>query len=525
MDITIDKQEALELERIFYSDDIHLAAWQAKARALFSKPMEVNMGESNPDVQQPDIEVLREFMNGYYLPLVKEFLPDKIVYGYSVFVNETHEDPKFEGKILTVPYRVPRQYYDLICRLYFTGKRKYFVRPAFTGFSFNPNDEGDPRFHVHIVEGYAPLLPSGKHNSIVAYARKRSEYMNQLYECYVRAQIQRSHPPVVLEEQPNNTQKPTDMSYPGADFLGLEADKGIMRSRLAVNETLIVDSLAKRMRDADPEYVTTVNGPVEDTKRFRSTYEDNKYYVPSNYKMATQPQLPEPPADISEFAASREKLILALHGVPASCIMAEPKGNSGSDKVDNGDFTLYTRALSIDAEDNVKYVVQVYVSSLPALRGKSDLKFQFRWIPFATPSAIQRLHDFGVIHNKARVNALLALNGMQADDEALEEEEVLRPPLNGNENQLTVLVKAKERVMNAEGQEREANAKAKLAEIDFKRTEVEGEKELLEKQMEFEKFKLEAQEKIIKLKMEADIQKIQLQKQTQKEKKKKKKDG
>lgn len=523
VDITIDRAEAMELEETFYHDDIHLAAWQTKQRALFAKPLEVKMGEPNQDVQQPDVSVLHEFANGYYVPIAKEFLPDRYILGYTVFVNEEHEDPRFEGKILTIPFRVPRKYYDLVCRLYFTGKKKYFVRPCFTGFNWKQDDEGDPRFHVYIVDGYAPHLPSGKHNSIVAYTRKRSEYMNQLYECFVKAQIQRSHPPVVLEEQPDNTQKSTDVAFPGDDFLNMQANKGIIKSRLAVNESLIVDSLSKRLRGADDEYSTSTNGPLEDRKRFKCTYEDNRFYVPTNYKMAAQPQMPEAQDDITEFAASREKNILALHGVPASCVMAEPKGNSGSDKVDDGDFTQFTRTLSDESGDICRFIRSVYLSSLPALKGKADLIFQQRLIPFATPSAIQRLHDFGIIHNKARVAALLALNGMQPDDEATEEEETTRPPLNGNENQIPKIIRAKDRVMNAEADEREANAKAKLAEIDLKRSETEGQLKLIDKQMEFEKFKLEAEKELLILKTEADKQKILLQKETQKQQAKKKK--
>ena len=111
------------------------------------------------------------------------------------------------------------------------------------------------------------------------------------------------------------------------------------------------------------------------------------------------------------------------------------------------------------------------------MRGRSDLIFQLKMIPFATPAAVQRMFDSGIINRKTHVGTMLSLNGLRPEDEALEEEEIKRPPLGGNENQTTAHMRSKVDVQQAEAEERRMHAKHMQAEIEGKLNDKKEEKE------------------------------------------------
>ena len=182
------------------------------------------------------------------------------------------------------------------------------------------------------------------------------------------------------------------------------------------------------------------------------------------------------------------------------------KGASDSDN----EIVFFQRTLRDAINDLCRLATAFYLASVPELNGKSNRSFHIKMIPFSTPTAIHRLFDNHIIHHDALKTHMLSLNGMTDDDRADGPNELIAPPLHGNENQTTAIIKSKKRVMDAEAAEREANAKAiggkdgeqtevVRLQMELEKQKIEGQKELLEAKIEFEKAKLEMEWEKLKI--------------------------
>jgi hypothetical protein len=422
------------------------------------------------------------------------------------------QDPKFDNRPMMIPVIIPRSDYDLVCRKYKTGHRQWIVRPRLGIFNVASleKDNGDESYHVFFMDFCMPNLTTGKHNSIVSPSKKHSQYVSQLYEFLVEAHKQRSHPPVCLEQVPTaSVMNPINvMSLPNSSVLRAQDEAHQERTVMAINEQLVVNSLQQAMTEKrGAEYILTDAHDSEfNVKRFKPTIVDNQHYIPSGYKIGGQPPLPEAQQDLLNYSSDLKEHILSLHGIPASIVLSGARNNSKTttNMIDDNDFVCFQRTLRLDAHMLCRLATDMYLSTLPILNRRSDLKFTLRMIPFASPAAIHRMFDSGIIKGKSRNHTVLALNGMDEADEADSPEDIVRPPQNGNENQITSLVKSKERVQLAEAMEREANAKAKLAELEGKTSEIKGQERILELQIKLEEIKIKGQLEILQKKIEAE---------------------
>ena len=524
VDIKVNQREALELLDLFYNEPTHCDAWRVKDRALFSRKLTVQTIGDNGIIEKPDQNVMDTFMQTYYTPTMRTALPQLYALGYVVYTMVKQESPRFGNKPIYTPSLIPREYYDLVCRYWYKdGRTQWFVCPK-NRILEGVDDNGDPNFHIFFVEGCMPHIPSGKHNSIATPTRIQSKYVAQMYENNMRADTQRAHPPVTIEQQVQGGQSVPLAPFASPGLLEYEGTKSQEKVVAAIAESTMITSLQYQIgakREADDMVTSTASEST--VKKFKSSFEDNLQYVPTGWKLGTQPQLPEGQKELPAYVAAKDEHILCQHGVPPSLVLSGARNSSktSTNQIDEGDFTQFQRTLTIEMNMLCNFGTEMYLSTFPELNGKSDLLFKLPIIPYTTPSAVQRMYDQAAIHNEARVGMLLALNGMSEDDRLLEEEEITRPPLQGNENQTTAVMKAKVRVMNAEALEKEANAHARKSEIESSKNEAEAQIKLMEMQMELEKFKLKAQLEILQKKLEVDREKITLQAQQVKKKKKK----
>jgi hypothetical protein len=524
-DVIINYEEALALETMFDSDDIHSAAFFIHCRAMFSENISVEeaMERIGPSIIEKPPQADRDlFFNTYYRPMAQDSFRNLLVHGYSVYKLIECQDPMFSNRMMKVPVVIPRAEVDVICRKWYSGHKQWLIKPRKGLYNLvGKHDAGDPSYHIFFMDFCTPCLVTGRHRSVVSPTMKHCKYIDQLYECLIEANKQRSHPPVCYEPVPAQAgNQLTVVALPNANVLRAQDEALQDRAKIAIDETMVIHNMQQLIghkRGAE-DMITDPHDPQTGVKKFLPTVLDNVHFIPSGFKLGGQPALPDPPQNILELDSDRKEHILANHGIPPSLVLSGARNNSKTttNMVDDNDLVSFSRTVRLNCRTVERLLTEVYLRSFPDLSGRSDLKFRVKPIPFTSPAAVHRMFESGVLKKKSRNHMVLALNGMDQTDEAEEEEEIVRPPQNGNENQTTANMKAKEKVMLAEAQEREANAKARIAEIEGKTNETKGQKEVLEMQFKLEELKIKGQIEILKLKIEAEKAKAKTAKATPK---------
>jgi hypothetical protein len=510
-DVTVDRQEALDLEATFNNDDIHCIALMILGRALFSEKLTVkeslvqlNSGEL---IERPPLPDLELFYQTYYTSKLKRSLRPLLSTGYCCFRIVDGVNPQFGNKPMKIPALIPRADYDLVCRRWETGHEEWLVRPL---GRFGFLNDFDPDMHIFFMDFCEPDTVTGKHNSLISPTKKHSDYVSQLYGFLVEAHKQRSHPPVIYEPIPVSDQGAVSIMYqPSVSLIKAQNEAGANRAQIALQEQMTIDSIQNQLgkRSAGDHLLLDAHDVDENMKHFRPTVVDNVHFIPSGYRMPSQPQLPEPQQDLLNYDSDRKEHILALYGIPASLVLSGARNNSKTttNMVDDNDLVSFQRTLRLYVQMCCKLATQMHLATFPEYQvGGSNLQFNLLTVPYSSPSAIHRMFETGIITAKARNQTVLALNGMSYDDEADEPEDIHRPPINGTENQITALVRSKERVQLAEAQEREANAKAILSQVEGKGSEIKGQQELIKLQIELEEVKIKGQLELLEKKLEIE---------------------
>jgi hypothetical protein len=493
--VMVDTEEALYLLRVFDEDPVHAAALEIKLRAIFSDKVVTKQIGVEMLGQEEDDAVDYHFAK-YYTPELCKALRPLGACGYLVHKPVAITDETLGDRTMLVPIIVPRERYKLYCRIHNDERREWLVMPV-------GKNDFDPSYKVFMIPRHEPDPMTGKHHSMISPTVRKSLYIRSLYEDHARAIHQRSHPPVVLEsvdKGPN--QELVTMYAPTATLQTTQVDQAINKIGVAITTQQIATELQHQTTGAY-KVGDKVIGPDGTVSAYRSTMDDNQYYLPPGYKLANL-ALPDAQGDLLDFVNDWRQEVLALHGIPAAVVTGGGKSNDHSkgSAVDDNDITMFQRTLRLANSELCQLATEFYLSTRPDLSGKSNRSFHIKMIPFTTPSALQRMFEQHIIHHDALKTHMLSLNGLMDDDLADGENEIIAPPLHGNENQTTALIKAKEKVMLAEASEREAKAKESKEgngqetelmrmQMELEKQKIEGEKELLEAKLAFEKAKID----------------------------------
>jgi hypothetical protein len=511
-DIIVDKDEAIDLLHTFDNDEIHTAALMIKGRSLFSEHIAAeDCAITKSLLERPPVEDVETILEDYYVPPAQDSLRSAFALGYIVSRMVWITDERFGSKPLRVPVLTPRETYNLIERRHNDGRIEWLVR-------MNGDVEPSTEHMVFFIPFCKPS--SGKHNSIISPTKKHSEWISQLYEMQVLAHKQRSHPPYVYEALPPSASSLIELTTANPTLINSMGDDGKARQATAFDQMALAASMRQALGKRDDSVLT--DGHEQGAKRvkFEPTVVDNTHYIPEGYKAANpQPPISEPQQDLLNYHADFKEHALALHGIPPSIILSGARNNSqtSTNVVDDNDFVCFQRTLRIDAKWICKMIQMWYMRSYEQPPIRSDLKFYLKMVPFTTPGAIQRMHDQDIIHSKAQKEHLIALNGLHLSDMTEESNDIKRPPIGGNENQTTLLIKSKHDVQRAE--ERKLLAEAKLLEqqqnengneiklaklkIELEELKIKGQLEILEAQLHFEKEKLKVTKTQTDLKIKA----------------------
>jgi hypothetical protein len=523
VDCYVSQPEALQLLKTFENDEIHNIALQVKGRSLFSEKitaeeMEIGSVDLLDRPHLTDIEVILE---DYYLPAIQDGLRPAWALGYIVSSMVTVEDPRFSNKGMLVPQITPREDYDLIERKWKDGRIEWLIK-------IMGEDAPSDRHTVFFIPFCKPTR--GKHNSVISPTMKHSIWISQLFEMQVRAHKQRSHPPYVIEALPVNSSGGTSDIVVTSDPLLTSNSELDNRERLVrgFDQMTMMQSLqqsfgggmgaAMKHERGEDDLLSDPHGNDYKRGRFEQTVVDNLHYLPHGFKAASsQPPAAEAQKDLLNYHADFKEHALALHGIPPSIVLCGARNNSKTttNMIDDNDFIFFQRTLRIDAKWICQWIQQMYMLSYPIRPIRADLKFYLKMVPFASPSAIQRMFEQNIIHKDAHKGHLIALNGLMYSDMATDENEILRPPQGGNENQTTADMKSKIEIRKTE--QRKILAEAKILEQQLNGEGGEGEKmktekKIMELKIELEKIKIEGQLEIIKAQLEAAKQHAEVEK-------------
>lgn len=510
VECTVDTKEALELLDVFERDPIHAAALQILMRAVFSDQLvSKKLGPTMLVEEEADINL---YFQDYYIPPLHETLRYRAALGYLVFKLVENRDPRFGDRPMFPPVLVARSRYSLIIRTYPDERKEYLVKP-------NGAVAPDPSYHVVVFPGSEPNAVTGRHRSLISPTMAQSQYIRGLYDCHMQANHQRSHPPVILQQLPKDDQLNTILNIPGSTLAAQQGGNSHNATAMAIT----AQEMSRVMQRESGVRGGVSKQPTMDgrEKSLPTTMDDNQYMLPEGWTIANI-QMPEAQSDLLEFVNDWRQHVLALHGVPAAVVTGGGKSSSDHSKggsIDDNDIVMFQRTLRHLNNDLCKVAMQFYTASVPELNGRSDRSFHLKMIPFTTSSAIQRMFDQSVIHHDSYQTHMLSLNGMHEDDRASEPNEIVHPPLHGNENQTTAIMKKKEMALSADANKLNAEALRLRADAEKIRVEAKmlsgerGESEVVAKQMELEELKIDGQIELLQAKLEFEERKLELDKQ------------
>jgi hypothetical protein len=246
---------------------------------------------------------------------------------------------------------------------------------------------------------------------------------------------------------------------------------------------------------------------------FKPTVVDNLHQIPSGWTVSQpQPVLPEAQTDLLNYSSDYKEFVLSLHGIPSSLLLSGARNNSKTttNLIDDNDLVVFTRTLRLWGKNLSNLGQEMYLNSFPELNRRSDLKFHIKMTPFSNPSQIQRLFEQSIIHEKAHKETMMAIHGLHSADMAEGENNISRPPLNGNENQTTDIINAKKRIMESEVELNHAKAKQLRADGNEEGKKVKMEEELMQMKLDFEREKNQMELEFLREKLKLDREKMDM---------------
>lgn len=517
--IPVKGEDAAKYIEQAFADPIHHICRGILFRSLLSMDIRVNVpgkkrGREGEEVD-PNAKLVEDFVNQYW----KFCIVDIIFYGtvlggfaYTLTEGETRvKDPK--QKYVKKPFILPKTLYDVDIIITPDYNSYYGVKTTNPDlFSLNPAEQPsyDERLIYFPIPGYEPSKENGEYKSIVAASYQGSKWMQALEQSFVNANIQRSHPPIMIQESATGKAAESNLLQLEKLSTGLgtaQAEKADEDSTLqykalqkAGTYFMNLGNQGKAIEDKKEEKIVT---------HFLPTPVDCIYPLPAGFEMANpQPPMPEPQPDLLNYDANRLRQVCALYGIPSSSIVsdAKAKGGTTTTATDDNDNLALQRTLHYWQRVISSFMTEVYLAIRKDLAGVPDAVFTVPIIPFTSTSKIHEFVDRNIIPTQIGKEMVAAIAGLSPDDILEGENEHLVPPIHGNENQTTPIIKAKYEVMMAEAAERKAKAKQAVQgediskgeleladkEKEFEEVQHEHKMELLDKQMEVEKIKADA---------------------------------
>jgi len=468
--------------------------------------------EEEEEKRTSALKAEENILNKFWLPTVVDLLFYGSVLGFVPWTLQEVEDtsrvlPGGSHPYVKLPIVVP---VDLIkvtfnTRPDFSREVVVTMSAAAKGKILDPLVQAQdlkPLYYFPIL-GYEPSKEYGYFRSVVSMTRQGTIWIDQLYSSFVKAQTQRSHPPYVIQHSAQGKGSDSNIfSIEKSDIAvsSLVADKRVYDQKQSTNQLDAQDTYTMIGRGGSTGLkkspYTGATGEV-----FTPTTLDEKYDIPIGFEAANpQPPMPEPQADLLNYNAARMREVCALYGIPPSAVVSDAKSNTSSSTVsiDDNDNLALQRTLNFWQSIIISFITEAYLKIKKELNGVSDVSITLPIIPYTSTTKMHEFVDRNIVSTDTGKRYIAAIAGLSKEDILEGENEHNVPPIHGNENQTTPIMRAKEAVMRAE--EKERLAKAKETEKGEEGGKHDG--EILDKQMELETMQVEGKMKVMEKQME-----------------------
>lgn len=522
--IQVSGEEAKELSSVFQNDDIHRICHRLLVNHLFSNPLQVKVIRKHESLELPKKEDLEHIVRKYYGATARQAFEDLLIYGYTYFVKAQAREPILGDRVVEYPGRVHNADGMLESKLDEDGIRRFHSSFRNAQFSFTEmGPDGKPKkdLYVYMSPTNYPDEYTGKHKSIVAASLTHSIYVSQLYSLQIQAHTQRSKPPLIVQQTKQTSSHDTNwaaISRQNPSLLGASHDMKEVEVHYLKRGAEMMDNMYAST--AGNEYMFSgVHGARPKVTKYTPSAISQRVYIPPGYEVATQGQLPEAQSDLLAYDADRKEHLMNLYGIPPSLALSGARNSSktSTNIVDDNDILLLGRTLKAYQDMIIDMITTAHMTIFPELGGRSDLEFSLPLVPFISIQRVLDLVDRDVIPTDIGKRYIADIAGIDRKDILLDgENKHTRPPVGGNENQTTQLMKAKEEVMKAEAAKLRAETEA------IKKGEpgedIAGQGELMDKEMELKETEIEgklqvmeAQKSLIQMKTKADLAKMKAQ--------------
>lgn len=441
--VAICEEEIEDLICVFENEVPHKVAFNAICSTLFSKPLVfLEKDEEQPVKKQPrkrqrDEEktkvepesedefddgdgftgdVFNQHLEAKWKPFLQEAIRHKYLFNYTVWrlVRNLVTDADGNSRVEMYPIVVPRHLYqgdvvtyntgEMALEMRFTGGKNSLLGGTAGGIDgirsisvtdiessakvplegTNKADSPPPPLFVFTWDSRLPDPLTGHHYSVVASSLPASELKNRLMHSHVQAELQKGHPPILLEAEeekfPVETSEviawrtaegalgmPVHPQQPDKQVVPLRrttfSDSATVAGVQLYHPPSMGKSTGRAFLKYDQQFVT--NNFNRFVPHYQTTPEDAYYVVPKGY-VVSKHSAPMPTNDGRFLASHLEEYmqsILLLYQVPPSLFMQSKRG-AGAIQMDQFEDREYQQTLNGLKNQLMRLLLDVY-SQLP----------------------------------------------------------------------------------------------------------------------------------------------------------------
>ncbi len=527
--ILVSMEEALKLESMFRQDVFNQAAFKVIIDNLIGGGIQIFPADSGKVITEEFQFLIKE----YWPTFTIDMLAHLFCFGYAVRANVLNREATTISDSSKQPIYIPkcihRRLYNLVIKRMKDFSTVYEIR------RIDSVADPDPQpvdMHLVIMKGYAPDEFTGEHKSICSKLWWDYKILMGIERSFVSFVQQRAHPPVVIEVQEQKHVNTTSEMNSTATYVEtILPHLNNENEATALTEKQAENVIANARMESSPlpqgSYLRLRLDLMEEGHLLNKnilgyakphTIEDNIHPLPEGYTMSSrQPELPDFPIDFMQLCDRFRDKTFSLYGIPparAFPTLTSSSGNSTTIKLDDNDLQRMNQTMRIIRDMALGFLEESYVDIYKVDR--VDIKMKFPLYPNATLMQLFTAIDQNMIEERYGHEIAIQIMGLPEDAYFEGENEHKRPRVNGNENTVTEMIEARIRNINADSKARLADAEKKEAEAEVvgepegevNAEMVEGEKELIDKQIELEETKLEAA--IAKVEMQMKLLKEQV---------------
>jgi hypothetical protein len=522
--VTTRDDEIEQLETTFKTDTTIQNAYHLLHTTLFERGILVLEAQQKSSVSKPNIKTINRIYNKHVMPFIRDVLRNFLVYGYVVYTlvdiplvdrgNEVFTAPVSVPPVKVLKRRVILKNWAGVWEVKSRNPQSLLTNFAIT------NQEDDSVFYISFMDGYEPDCITGEHRSPVKIIQNYSLRMKQLEEIHTVATVERARPTFILSHAPQTNKHEGTLTVMQQSNPQFFFKKQRMHDKEKQKVVKAVHDMPAEYGSGHPILITHAG----EKRSYRPAVIDERILIEEGLEVSpNQSTMPEAQADLIEHKEDYKETVAFTMGVPYNFLSSKNR-KGGAGKAAAEDVEMFQNTIGTMKRLLCNLLETIYLTQFPALKGKSDLKFDLLTTPYTSAENIQKMVDRDVISTEMGKEFSAATLGISSIHVLKGENEHLTIPVNGNEHQRGPRLKIEEERASAEKMKFEAERVKLLAEAAAIKAESTGENnegELIEKEAELKKMEIEGkleimdkQMELTKVQTDAAIQKMKVAKAT-----------